>query len=141
MKTPTASSPSACTPSWWKLPVYTSPPEPVARLSASAGTAKIPVASVPQTPASPCTETAPIGSSMRSRSTPSTPSTAIEPATAPITIAAHGATKPDAAVIATSAAITPFSIIERSGFLITSHDTATAPSAPAAAATFVVSAT
>ena len=94
VKIPTASRPSACTPSWWKLPVYTSPPVPVARLSASAGTAKIPVASVPQTPARPCTETAPIGSSTRSRSTPSTPSTAIEPATAPITIAAHGATKP-----------------------------------------------
>jgi hypothetical protein len=101
----------------------------------------MPVASVPQTPASPCTETAPIGSSMRIRSTASTPSTAIVPATAPITIAAHGATNPAAAVIATSAAITPFSIIERSGFLITIHDVITAPSAPAAAATFVVSAT
>ena len=38
-----------------------------------------------------------------------------------MTTAAQGATKPDAAVIATSAAITPFSIIETSGFLMTSH--------------------
>ena len=37
--------------------------------------------------------------------------------------------------------MTPFSIIERSGFLITSQETMTPPSAPAAAATFVVSAT
>ena len=43
------------------------------------------------------------------------------PATTPITTAAHGATKPDAAVIATSAAITPFSIIDTSGFLSTIH--------------------
>ena len=44
------------------------------------------------------------------------------PATKPITSAAQGATKAHAAVIATSAAIAPFSIIEMSGFLITSHD-------------------
>ena len=37
-------------------------------------------------------------------------------ATNPITTAAHGATKPEAAVMATSAAMTPFSIIEMSGF-------------------------
>ena len=63
------------------------------------------------------------------------------PATKPITIAAHGATNAHAAVIATSAAIAPFSIIERSGFLITIHDVITAPSTPAAAARFVFSAT
>ena len=63
------------------------------------------------------------------------------PATRPITIAAHGATKPHAAVIATSAAITPFSIIERSGFLSTIQAVTIPPSAPAAAARFVVSAT
>src|SRR5262249_24006771 len=45
------------------------------------------------------------------------------------------------AVIATSAAIAPFSIIERSGFLITIHEVRTAPSTPAAAARFVLSAT
>ena len=59
------------------------------------------------------------------RSTRSEPSTTIAPATKPIRIAAHGATKAQAAVIATSAAIAPFSIIERSGFLITIHDTVT----------------
>ena len=62
-------------------------------------------------------------------------------ATPPITSAAHGATKPHAAVTATSAATAPFSIIERSGLRITSHAVSTPPSAPAAAATFVVSAT
>ncbi len=128
-------------PSWSNEPVYQSPPVPVARFSASAGTAKMPVASVPHTPAMPCTATAPMGSSIRARSTASTPTTAMPPARKPITIAAHGATKPHAAVTATSAATTPFSVIERSGFLITSHETNTPPSAPAAAATFVVSAT
>ena len=44
-------------------------------------------------------------------------------------------------MIATSAATAPFSIIERSGFLITTHDVTTAPSTPAAAARFVFSAT
>ena len=78
---------------------------------------------------------------MPSRSTASTPTTTIAPDTSPITIAAHGATNAHAAVIATSAAIAPFSIIERSGFLITSHDVITAPSTPAAAARFVFSAT
>ena len=44
-------------------------------------------------------------------------------------------------MIATSAAIAPFSIIEMSGFLITIHDVTSAPSTPAAAAMFVFSAT
>ena len=89
----------------------------------------------------PCTATAPIGSSIPIRSTAITPTTAIPPETRPITIAAHGATKPDAAVIATSAAITPFSIIEMSGFFRTSHAVIRPPTAPAAAAMFVVKAT
>ena len=88
---------------------------PVARFVASSGTANRPQASVPQTPDMPCTATAPIGSSMPIRSTKITPKTAISPEPAPITIAAHGATKPDAAVIATSAPSAPFSIIEMSG--------------------------
>ena len=57
-----------------------------------------------------------------------------------VTTAAHGATKPKPAVIATSAAITPFSIIETSGLRSTSQ-APMPPSAPAAAARFVVSAT
>ena len=56
-------------------------------------------------------------------------------------IAAHGATNAHAAVIATSAPIAPFSIIERSGFLITIHEVTIAPNTPAAAARFVLSAT
>ena len=63
------------------------------------------------------------------------------PATKPIRSAAHGATKAQAAVIATSAAIAPFSIIERSGFLTTIHEVSTAPRTPAAAAMFVFRAT
>src|SRR5215470_9022273 len=92
-------------------------------------------------PEQPCTATAPIGSSIPIRSTAITPTTAMNPETSPITIAAQGATNPDAAVIATSAARTPFSIIDTSGFLITIHDVRIPPSAPAAAARLVVSAT
>ncbi len=51
---------------------------PVPRSFASAGTAKRPVASVPQTPESPWTATAPIGSSMPIRSTTRTPTTAMK---------------------------------------------------------------
>ena len=75
------------------------------------------------------------------RSTNRTPATAIQPDTAPITIAAHGATNPEAAVIATSAARTPFSIIEMSGLRRIHQALARPPTAPAAAAMFVVSAT
>jgi hypothetical protein len=96
---------------------------------------------VPQIPDMPCTATAPIGSSIPIRSMKITPTTAMKPETSPITIAAHGATNPEAAVIATSAAITPFSIIERSGFFSTTQAVTTPPSAPAAAARFVVIAT
>ena len=89
----------------------------------------------------PCAASAPIGSSILSLSTSSTPRTTITPATKPIRIAAHGATNAHAAVIATSAAMAPFSIIDRSGFLITIHEVTTAPSTPAAAARFVFRAT
>ena len=63
------------------------------------------------------------------------------PATKPMSRAAHGATNAHAAVIATSAATAPFSIIERSGFLTTIHEVSTAPRTPAAAARFVLRAT
>ena len=141
MKTPTATRPSACTPSWYGEPVYRSPPWPTPTVAASAGTARSPVASVPQTPARPCTATAPIGSSMPRRSTSGTATTAIAAATKPIRTAAQGATNPHAAVTATSAARTPFSIIETSGLRRTSHATQIPPTPPAAAARFVVSAT
>src|SRR3954452_10893037 len=114
---------------------------PVASFDASGCAAKSPQASVPQTPDMPCTATAPIGSSMPIRSTQITPTTAMIPETTPTTTAAHGATNPDAAVTATSAASTPFSIIETSGFLITSHAVSTPASPPAAAAMFAVVAT
>ena len=96
---------------------------------------------MPQTPETPWTATAPIGSSIPIRSTASTPTTAITPETRPITTAAQGATKPLAAVTATSAASTPFSIIEMSGLRSTSQAVSAPLTAPAAAARFVVSAT
>src|SRR3954447_14846151 len=138
---PTATMPSACTPSWWKDPVYTRPPVPVARFFASAGTANSPVASVPHTPDMPCTATAPIGSSIPMDSTQITPNTAIVPEPTPITIAAQGATNPDAAVIATSPPSAPFSIIEMSGLPSLAHATSTPATAPLAAAMCVVAAT
>src|SRR5919202_1458014 len=131
---PTAARPRSCTQTWCSEPVKTKPPRPVPRLAASAGTAKRPVAIVPHTPEAPWTATAPIGSSIPSRSTTSTPVTATNPAARPITIAAQGATKPQAAVIATSAARAPFSIIETSGLRSTAQAVATPPSAPAVAA-------
>src|SRR3954451_10195269 len=138
---PTATRPSACTPSWWKPPPYTRPLVPVARFDERIGTAKRPHASVPQTPDMPCTATAPIGSSMPIRSTKMTPNTAIAPEPAPITIAAHGATNPEAAVIATSAPSAPFSIIEMSGLPIFTQATQMPVIAPADAAMLVVVAT
>src|SRR2546421_307474 len=60
---------------------------------------------------------------------------------APTETLAHGATTPDAAVIATSAASTPFSIIEMPGFLRTIHAVMKPPRPPAAAAMLVVVAT
>ena len=96
---------------------------------------------MPQTPDMPCTATAPIGSSIPIRSTKITPKTAMTPEPAPITIAAHGATNPDAAVIATSAPSAPFSIIEMSGLPSFTQATHIPVTAPAAAAMFVVSAT
>jgi hypothetical protein len=65
----------------------------------------------------------------------------MKPETSPITTAAQGATNPDAAVTATSAASTPFNIIEMSGFRSTTHALTMPLTAPAAAARFVVSAT
>ena len=56
--------------------------------SACEGRARKPSASVPHTPAMPCAAIAPIGSSIRTRSTRRTPRTTITPATNPITIAA-----------------------------------------------------
>ena len=114
---------------------------PVASLSASAGTANRPVARVPQTPDMPCTATAPIGSSILILSTRMTPKTAMKPEPTPITIAAQGATKPEAAVIATRAPRVPLSIIEMSGLPSLAQATHMPVTAPAAAAMFVVSAT
>src|SRR5207302_5658503 len=66
-----------------------------------------------QIPARPCALSAPTGSSSH-LSMASTPYTTITPATAPMTIAAHGSTYPDGAVIATSAAMAPLPIMPTS---------------------------
>ena len=58
-----------------------------------------------------------------------------------MTIAAHGATNPDAAVIATSAPSMPFSIIEMSGLPQLQPRDDDPGDRPAAAAMFVVVAT
>ena len=67
--------------------------------------------------------------------------TTITPATKPMITAAQGATNAHDAVIATRPAMAPLSIIDRSGFLITTQAVDTAPSTPAAAAMFVFIAT
>jgi len=65
----------------------------------------------------------------------------MKPEPTPITIAAHGATKPEAAVMATRAPRAPLSIIEMSGLPSFTQATHMPVTAPAAAAMFVVSAT
>ena len=103
-------------PNWWKLPCVDEAVRGRWRVCRpTRGTAKRPVARVPQTPDMPCTATAPIGSSILIFSTRMTPKTAMKPEPTPITIAAQGATNPEAAVIATRAPRVPLSIIEMSG--------------------------
>jgi len=65
----------------------------------------------------------------------------MKPEPTPIAIAAQGATKPLAAVIATNAPSAPLSIIEMSGLPSLTQATHIPVTAPAAAAMFVVSAT
>ena len=77
---------------------------------------------------------------MRARSTARTPTTTIDAGHEPDPIAAQGATNAQAAVIATRAATAPFSIMERSGFLIRIHDIEPLRT-PAAAARLVLRAT
>src|SRR5205085_3010437 len=83
--------PSACAPSWCTLPEYQSPGSPTPFRVARRGEVKIPHESVPQTPASPCADSAPTGSSS-TLSIASTPNTTITPATAPMIGAAQYST-------------------------------------------------
>ena len=84
-------TPSACAPSWWKLPEYTRPGLPIALRSASRGDVNRPQASVPQMPATPCADSAPTGSS-RTLSIASTQTTTSTPATPPMIGAAQYST-------------------------------------------------
>src|SRR5918912_713837 len=87
-------TPSACAPSWWNEPLYTSPALPTALYDARSGFVKSPHESVPQIPARPCADSAPTGSSS-TFSIASTPTTTITPATAPMIGAAQYSTYPD----------------------------------------------
>ena len=74
--------------------------------------AKMPTASRPHTPAVPCTEDAPTGSSIFSRCSTTWTLTSISTAaTAPMITAAQGATKAQGAVMPTSPARAPLLVL------------------------------
>src|SRR5919198_5116414 len=104
--------------------------------SASVGSVNRPQESVPHTPARPCADSAPTGSSS-TFSIARTPSTTMTPATNPMIVAAQGLTYPDGAVIATSAAIAPLHAMPMSGFRVLSQIVVSAPITPQAAAMLV----
>ena len=93
---------------------------PVARFR-QRGTAKRPVATVPQTPASPWTATAPIGSSIPSRSTSGTATTAIGGGDESDQRGCPRRDEPRSGGDRDERRDTPFSIIETSGFFRTTH--------------------
>src|SRR5262249_47833926 len=92
--------------------------------------AKIPTDRTPQRPLTPCTEMAPTGSSTPRASKKKTLTTTSQPATAPITAAAHGSTNAHGAVMATRPASMPLHIIVGSGLSPFNISTTIAPSAP-----------
>src|SRR5918994_4179663 len=92
---------------------------------------------VPQVPQTPCTEMAPTGSSILTRSKNATEPTTITPAMAPMSTATDVVTAAHGAVIATSPASRPLAVIETSGLPLLIHETPPATTAPAQAATSV----
>ena len=100
-----------------------------------------PSASVPHTPLTKWTESAPTGSSILILSKNSTANTTSTPATKPITAPAPMVTNAHGAVIATKPARQPLRIIERSGFFRNSQAVIKAPSEPVAAAMLVLTST
>src|SRR5690606_38690314 len=102
--------------------------------------AKSPTASVPHAPQTPCTETAPTGSSIMSRSSSTQESTTITPPMAPASAAYGTGITLQPAVMETRPASAPLSVNEGSGFLNISQAVAMALSAPDTAAMFVVTA-
>ena len=96
--------------------------------------------SVPQIPARPCAESAPTGSS-RYFSIRITPTTTITPAIRPMIGAAQYSTYPQAAVIATRPAIAPLPAMPTSSVRSSASTVIEAPITPAAAPSWVFSAT
>ena len=101
----------------------------------------MPTASVPQTPFTRWTDSAPTGSSSCSLSKISTDGTTITPPIRPIRIDAVGLTQSAPAVIATSPARQPFRVIERSGLRRIAMPDSIAPITPALAPNIVVQST
>jgi len=97
----------------------------------------MPAARVPQAPLTPCTETAPTGSSTLMWSKNSTEKTTRTPATAPIMIALKGVTVAQGLVMATRPARAPFRLMPASGFLNLIQAVTIARITPAAAARLV----
>ncbi len=105
--------------------------------SAKSG-ANSPTASVPQMPQTRCTEIAPTGSSSLARSSAMTDTTTIAPATNPTKIAQWIGITSAPAVMPTSPASAPLSVMDRSGVRWTICAVNIAPSTPAHAASMVV---
>ena len=95
---------------------------------------------MPQAPHTPCTETAPTGSSILMRSKNSTANTTMTPAMAPMITAPQLLTLAHPAVIPTRPASTPLPVIATSGLPLTSQIVSMLATAPAAAASTVVTA-
>src|SRR5262249_24047243 len=102
--------------------------------------AKMPNASTPNEPHTTCTEIAPHGSSTCMRSQNDTLTTTSQPAIAPITTAAQGATNAHDAVMATSPGSMPLHDIDTSGLPYLWFVTAIAITNPIDAASNVLTA-
>ncbi len=98
----------------------------------------MPTASVPHTPLTRCTESAPTGSSTRSLSNPKTARTARTPAMPPIATAPTMEAASQPAVMATSPARVPLTIMLKSGFFCSHQEAKSEVIVPVAAARFVV---
>ena len=138
----------ASTPSAWIPSCSTPPPsnKPYLSLATYAWAmpsweANRPTAMTPQTPLNACTDTAPTGSSILSRSSPSMPKMTTGAAIAPITIAAQGSTTAQGAVMATNPPSAPFSVRPMSKCGERPLDRKAQHTAPAPAARVVFTAT
>src|SRR6056297_203210 len=96
--------------------------------------------STPQAPTTPCTLTAPTGSSILTLSKKRTEKTTITPPTAPITTDIIGVTAPHGPVMATRPARAPLPIMATSGLPLLIQIVMVVSRAPAAAASIVLTA-